>query len=99
MKKKIQFVEMECDRILYKISKQNLEIKEFDDIWNNNGYIKKFTEKNQYVMQDEKRLHFGLNVIFIFCLFPLLFYYPYSMNFYSTHYDSRATDHPYFDIF
>ena len=46
MKKKIQFVEMECDRILYKISKQNLEIKEFDDIWNNNGYIKKFTEKD-----------------------------------------------------
>jgi hypothetical protein len=62
--KKIQFIEMECDRILYKISKQNLEIKEFDDIWNNNGYSKKFIEKNQYVLQDEKRLHFALNVIF-----------------------------------
>jgi hypothetical protein len=55
---------MECDRILYKISKQNLEIKEFDEIWNNNGYTKKFIEKNQYVLQDEKRLHFALNVIF-----------------------------------
>lgn len=62
MTKKIQIIEIECDRILYKISKLNLEIKEFDDTWNNNGFAKKFTEKNQYVLQDEKRLHAGLHV-------------------------------------
>ena len=65
MKKRDHILDMECDRALYKISKTNLEIKVFDDTWNNSGFAKKFSEKNQFAIQTEKKLHLTLNVKFL----------------------------------
>jgi hypothetical protein len=62
MVKRDELIDMECDRMLYKISKVNLEIKEFDETWNSGGFLKRYTHKNQFARSQEKKLHVVLYV-------------------------------------